>query len=66
MATYRTIQGDTWDQIAYKQYQDESIMTQLINMNPEYTETAVFSAGVVLQLPDEIMETATSLPPWRV
>lgn len=63
--TYTTIQGDTWDIIAYKLFGVESRMLQLMQANPDYISTVIFSAGVSLAVPD-IPETAPAdLPPWR-
>lgn len=63
-STYTTVQGDTWDVIAYVEYGDELQMHWLIEANPQHRETVVFPAGVVLQVPD-IGETARApAPPW--
>lgn len=64
--TYTTIQGDTWDMIAYKLFQKESLMVQIMNANYDYVDTAVFGAGVVLNIPTIFTETAADLPPWKV
>ncbi|TKH43467.1 phage tail protein [Paenibacillus terrae] len=68
MTTYTTIQGDTWDMIAYKVFGDETSMIQIMNLNLDYIDVSVFSAGTVLQMPDvtEVEETASDLPPWKV
>lgn len=52
MSTYTTIQGDTWDGIAYKLYGDEKYMKNLIEANWLYTDVLVFSAGVELTVPE--------------
>ncbi len=65
--TYRTIQGDMWDSIAYQQLGSEIYAEQLIQLNQQYRETYIFPAGVILQLP-EIGRTARqsdNLPPWK-
>ncbi|MBB6670507.1 tail protein X [Cohnella nanjingensis] len=62
---YRTLQGDTWDGIAFKLYGDAKLMTLLINANPDHAQTVIFSAGVQLKAPDRPAETADDLPPWR-
>lgn len=64
MKTYTTVQGDTWDIIAYKMYRDEYKMDILINANTEHIDTVVFSAGVVLNVPEIEPETTTEKPPW--
>ncbi|MBP2655894.1 MAG: tail family protein [Firmicutes bacterium] len=64
-STYKTKQGDTWDLIAYKQYGDEYKMQDLIEANPDYVTTVIFSAGIELTMPDSDSTTATNLPPWK-
>lgn len=64
--TYTTTQGDTWDRIAYALYGDEHRMSELIKANIAHAETLVFSAGVVLAVPEQgKAKPAASLPPWR-
>lgn len=64
-STYTTVQGDTWDMIAYKNYQDESYMTTLLQANPALREVVIFSAGVSIALPEAVREKTADLPPWR-
>lgn len=65
METYTTVQGDTWDRIAWLLYQDHGCMRYLLQANPEYIEELVFSDGVVLRVP-EIPQTADErVPFWR-
>lgn len=68
-AEYRTIQGDTFESIAYFQLGDSALMWDLIKANREHMETVVFDAGTVLTLPDVettgTAETYNSTPPWR-
>lgn len=66
MASYTTIQGDTWDGISYKLYGDSSKMSELMQMNTEHIRTVVFSANVVLQVPEAGTQTSSNLPPWKV
>ena len=64
--TYTTRQGDMWDIIAKKLYDDENGMNTLIQANPAYVDTVIFSSGVVLTVPDyETDESTTDAPPWR-
>lgn len=67
MSTYTTIQGDTWDGIAYKLYGDEKYMKNLIEANWLYTDVLVFSAGVELTVPEitEEEKDDDNLPIWR-
>lgn len=65
MNKYTTIQGDMWDGIAKKVYGTETAMNVLLNANPEHIGTVVFSAGIVLDVPDYTAPTPDLLPPWR-
>ena len=65
MIKYTTIQGDTWDGIAYKLYGDEKHMKELIEVNWPVVDTLVFSAGVELNVPDLPEESSSDLPIWR-
>ena len=65
MNTYTTIQGDTWDLIAWKAYGEEKRMKELVEANWDYADMLVFPQGVTLALPaipDEVDEDA---PFWR-
>lgn len=63
---YVTVQGDMWDEIAYKVYGSESYVTALLAANAEHITTYRFSAGVTLTCPDVESEvSASSLPPWK-
>mgnify|MGYP002855566330 CR=1 FL=1 len=67
MRTYRTIQGDTWDIIAYREYKNigaERLLHCLIDANPEHVGTVIFPAGVVLNVPDIDIPKSDTLPPW--
>ena len=65
MREYVTVQGDTWDLIAYKVYDNEAYMNKLIEANPEHRETVFFSANVRLKVPEIEMPIPTTLPPWK-
>ena len=68
MATVKTRQGDTWDILAKNAYGSEMFMNILINANTSYRNTVIFSAGVVLDVP-EIDTTSpeydANLPIWK-
>lgn len=68
MSTYTTKQGDMWDTIALAQYGTISFVDKLMMANTQHIGTYIFSAGVVLDIPeldtDEIEES--NLPPWKV
>jgi phage tail protein X len=64
--SYATVQGDTWDKIAWKVYGDEMQLHWLIEANPQHREIVIFPAGITLAVPDVVGETARApLPPWR-
>lgn len=65
MEHYNTIQGDTWDAIAYKVYGDEQLFPLLIQTNLRHIQTVRFDAGIVLQVPAPPEETIDDLPPWK-
>lgn len=62
---YSTVQGDTWDAIAYKVYGSVNYMVDLIRANPTHIGTAVFGAGLELVCPDVQAVAAETLPPWK-
>ena len=62
---YTTIQGDTWDLIAYKVYGAEKYMRYLIEANWEQIDVLRFSSGTVLNVPDLPEETDEDAPFWR-
>jgi len=63
--TYTTIQGDTWDMIAYRLFGDEAYMEDLIMANPSYIDTLVFSSGTVLSVPELTEGQDDDIPFWR-
>lgn len=65
MTTYRTVQGDTWDLIAYKKLGGTRFTDQLISANLKQAGTLLFPAGVTLRLPEVKEKTNGSLPPWK-
>ena len=69
MSKYRSVQGDMWDNIAYKVYGDETQMHRLIEANIKYRDIQVFPAGIELDVPDLETEEETliaqSVPVWR-
>lgn len=68
MTTVTTIQGDTWDILAKKAYGKETLMDVLIQANYPHRETAIFPAGVVLNVPEVDTTSAEyeeNLPPWK-
>ena len=64
--TYTTVLGDTWDMIAFKIWGKEKYAKELVEANLNYVEIIIFSAGVVLNVPNITNTTDnSSLPPWK-
>ncbi|MCD5324780.1 MULTISPECIES: tail protein X [Pontibacillus] len=61
---YETLQGDTWDGIAYKFYKDETKMIELLRANPVHINTVIFSAGISLDIPAVEVKPKEEKPPW--
>lgn len=64
-STYTTVQGDTWDLIAYKLYGEEKYMKYLIEANWTLLDVLIFSSGTVLIVPDLPEEVDEDRPFWR-
>lgn len=67
MEEYVTIQGDTWDMIAYKVYGDELKADVLMQANPRLLDYVVFPACITLQCPAIEVETDfDTAEEWRL
>lgn len=64
MSNYTTIQGDTWDMVAKKVYDDESYTSLLMEANPQLLDYFVFPEGIVITVPEKPEET-DDMPEWR-
>lgn len=65
MKTYTTVDGDMWDLIAYRELGSERYTAALMEANVQHLHTVIFSAGVVLTLPEITTPLPASLPPWK-
>lgn len=64
--THITVQGDTFDSLALKFYDNEKQASEIIAANLDYCDTLIFDAGVKLMIPDAATLTLPeTLPPWR-
>ena len=63
--TYTTTQGDMWDFIAKRLYNDEASLNVLLEANQRYADMVVFPAGVELDAPEYTAPVTSMLPPWR-
>ena len=69
MRVYTTIQGQTWDQIAYEVYGNEYMCDKIMDLNREKLDIFIFPAGVKHILPDEEsmgrQSVSSDYPTWR-
>ena len=65
-STYITVEGDTFDALALRFYNDEKLASTIIQANPDYCDTLIFEAGVSLTIPEAAAAVLPeTLPPWR-
>lgn len=63
--SYTTVQGDTWDSIAFRLWGEERHMHLLLAANPEFADVLIFPADIILRLPPAPQKGAKlTLPPW--
>lgn len=63
--TYRTVQRDTFDAIAYRLWKNEYLAKELMAANPDYMDVLLFEPGIELIVPDvKIEPKKADLPPW--
>lgn len=65
MKQYKTVQGDTWDLIAKKQYGDEKKLDILMMNNFSLLNYVVFPAGILVDIPELPDEAQQGWPEWR-
>lgn len=65
MRRYTTVLGDTWDLIAYQLYGNEHLLSALIEANPQFRKMVIFSADMVIKVPEVTPAATASLPPWK-
>ena len=63
--SYTTVQGDTWDMIAYRKLGSTDYTDQLVSANLEHVGKLLFPAGVTLRLPEIGSKPNANLPPWK-
>lgn len=65
--THITIEGQRWDQLAWRYYRDVSKIGLLIESNPHAPITPTLPSGMTLQIP--VIERAATqthgAPPWK-
>lgn len=64
---YTTVLGDTWDSMAYRLFGDSKAYNSLLELNQEYSDIVIFSAGVKIKYQDKILVKTyeENVPPWR-
>ena len=66
MPNYTTTQGDTWDMISLRVYNNEKFMHTLVDANHQYRNIALFPANCELVIPELPRGEKIVFPPWRV
>lgn len=61
---YQTIQGDTWDLIAYRIWGSEYLLPLLLEANPEHRHMHVFDGSIKLNIPEVDTTVYTPRPAW--
>lgn len=66
MRKHITKSGESFDLLALKYLDDETLASEIIKLNPQHCGTLIFDAGIELSIP-EISDVAQpdTLPPWR-
>lgn len=62
---YETVEGDTFDSIAFAVYGDEFKASEIIKSNPDYIKNIVFNSGIKLRVPAIKTPENSTLPPWK-
>lgn len=66
LKTHITTQGETFDGLALKFYNNEKLASAIIQANLDYCDVLIFEAGVELKIPEVSAVTyPETLPPWR-
>lgn len=66
VTVYKTIQGDMWDTISYRLYGTGNYMHRLMEANPAIADVWVFGGGVIVVVPEIVVDGAgVKLPPWK-
>ncbi|MEN8702435.1 hypothetical protein [Bacillus infantis] len=64
MKTYTTVLGDTFDKIALEELGSEYLFPLLLKANPHHRNILVFSAGIMLNIPEIETDDYPNLPEW--
>ena len=61
---YTTVQGDTWDTIAYFVFGDEKYASAIMEENYDLLDVLVFDSSEIVQIPEIDIEEVQDLPSW--
>lgn len=61
-----TSAGDTFDELALTHCGSEFFSSDIIEMNPDYSNVIIFGEGITLKIPVfDNEDKPSTLPPWR-
>lgn len=63
-----TIEGERWDQLAYRYYGDPGRVEPIIRANPDVAIVPILTSGIKLRIPvlaPTTSATTGGLPPWK-
>ncbi len=58
------MQGDRWDVISFRLFNSEMYTDALFKANTQYADVAIFGAGVLLNVPDIVVQETQLVAPW--
>lgn len=64
MDKYTTLQGDTWDLIAFKTLGSEYLLPFLLEVNQQHRNIMIFPGNIILEIPDIETDEITERPDW--
>ncbi|WP_342471642.1 hypothetical protein MHH70_12555 [Metasolibacillus sp. FSL H7-0170] len=64
MSSYITVQGETWDLIAYRLWGSEYLLPLLLEANQQYRNIIIFDGGIKLKVPEIDTAIYTPRPAW--
>lgn len=67
--THITVAGERWDSLAWQYYGDATLISPIIQTNPQAAIEAVFEGGLTIGIPlitiDQTVQNPADKPPWR-
>lgn len=64
--TYITKEGDSFDLLALRYYNNEKLANRIIEENPDYADSVILDGGITLSIPViEKPVNNTMKAPWR-